>query len=152
MIPRRGDGARGGTRPVAEPRDFWLHRGMMTNRRLIAGVVGMAVASLAVAASVAQAQAPTWPCQWVHGRLRAGNGNPAVRIWPSGSRRMLGVISTTKGKELPDLPANVGRLLAPDPERAVWGDFHFCPAAPERAGWMRFGTVDRARRLAAGPE
>ncbi|MGI9168838.1 MAG: hypothetical protein ACR2FH_01495 [Caulobacteraceae bacterium] len=29
----------------------------------------------------------------------------------------------------------------------VWGDFHVCPIAPERAGWMRFVTVDKARQI-----
>ena len=50
-------------------------------------------------------------------------------------------------KEDSDLPANVLRLLTEQNGYTVWGDFHFCPVSPERAGWMRFGTVDKARGL-----
>jgi len=80
-----------------------------------------------------------------------GNGTPAIRIWPHGTHRKLGVISTKKDQDDGDLPDNVTRLMTPENDYTVWGDFHFCPAAPERAGWMRFGTVDQARRLFVPP-
>jgi hypothetical protein len=33
-------------------------------------------------------------CHWVEGRLTVGNGTPAVRIWPRGTRRLLGVTTS----------------------------------------------------------
>lgn len=97
----------------------------------------------------------TWPCYWTHGRIVAGNGTPSVRIWPSGTRRLLGVVNPsdprTDDGELDSLPIGLGRLLTDKHVDAVWGDFHVCPVAPERDGWMRFVTVNRTRKLVIQP-
>src|SRR5689334_2514264 len=37
-------------------------------------------------------------CFVVHGRLRAYNGNPTYRIWPAGTRRLLGVTGAHPGE------------------------------------------------------
>ena len=90
--------------------------------------------------SLAECKARTWPCYWTHGRIVAGNGTPSVRIWPNGTRRLLGVVNPTEpgtdAGELDALPTRLRRLLTDKNAYAVWGDFHVCPVMPERVGWM----------------
>ena len=92
-----------------------------------------------------------WPCSWLHGRLTFGNGTPSVRIWPRGTRRLLGVVNPANPGsdvgELEALPANVSRLLGDNNFATIWGDFYVCPVAPEREGWMRFVVMKHARGL-----
>src|ERR1700754_4715838 len=44
-------------------------------------------------------------CRTVHGRISAANGNPSIRIWVVGTKRMLGV-GSQDDLSLNDLPAN----------------------------------------------
>ena len=50
----------------------------------------------------------------------------------------------------PEIPKNALNLLTAENDFKVWGEFYVCPVAPERAGWMRFIVVRRARDLVAG--
>jgi hypothetical protein len=87
------------------------------------------------------------PCFWVQGRLSAANGAPTWRIWPRGTRRLLGVVSPSGGVERSDLlPAEVLRLN-PDFDHSLWGRFRVCPLGPDRAGAMRFVELVEARGL-----
>jgi hypothetical protein len=99
------------------------------------------------------AKSPVWACYWVHGRLTAGNGTPSTRIWPSGTRRLLGVVNSrhpvADDAYKPEIPSNVEKLLTAENDFTVWGRFYVCPVAPERAGWMRFVVVKKARSLVA---
>jgi len=80
--------------------------------------------------------------------MTIGNGTPAVRIWPRGTHRMLGVINPQNDADAGEmLPPNVRSQMTPDNGYVVWGQFHVCPVAPDRPGWMRFMTIDRARKL-----
>jgi hypothetical protein len=100
----------------------------------------------------AQARGRAWPCFWVHGRLTDGNGTPSVRIWPSGTHRMLGVIDPDgpqPGEAESALPRAVQRLLTVENGYTVWGDFHVCPVEPAHSGWMRTVVVNGSRRLFA---
>jgi hypothetical protein len=111
----------------------------------------MLLASVGLASVVAEAKSMNWPCYWVHGRMTAGNGTPSTRIWPVGTRRLLGVVSPRRpDAEAGEMPKNVLRLLTPAHDFTVWGDFYVCPIAPERAGWMRFVVVKEAKRLVPG--
>ncbi|HEX6740546.1 MAG TPA: hypothetical protein VF079_01975 [Sphingomicrobium sp.] len=128
--------------PVAPPTgagDVWK-----VKRAILLGL-------LLIASSAAYARARTWPCYWVHGRMTDGNGTPSLRIWPSGTHRMLGVVSlrrsTPDDPDPADIPNYVRNRLRYENNFTVWGDFYVCPVAPERAGWMRFVLVKKARKL-----
>jgi len=100
---------------------------------------------------VAVAKSKTWPCYWLHGRMTVGNGTPSTRIWPVGTHRILGVVNPGRPDvEVGEMPNSVIRLLTPENDLTVWGDFYVCPVAPERAGWMRFVVVKEAKGLAPG--
>ena len=114
-------------------------------------MLGVSFACASFSSGPGEAKPSTWPCYWVHGRMREGNGTPATRIWPIGTRRLLGVANSRRPEEdvgVPDtLPESLRRLSVNDRLPSVWGDFYVCPVAPERAGWMRFVIVKAARKL-----
>jgi hypothetical protein len=87
-------------------------------------------------------------CFWVEGRLTVGNGTPQVRIWPKGTRRLLGVVTgawSAEGEDL--LPPNVESFLSTGRTDRVWGHFRVCPLEADRPGRMRSVRVVQARRL-----
>lgn len=92
-------------------------------------------------------------CFWVHGRLDAHNGAPAFRIWPLGTKRVLGVVDTMHEADSPGvLPASVQALVSPDAFQVdVFGEFHVCPLMRDRPGFMRPVRLKDARRLIARP-
>jgi hypothetical protein len=45
-----------------------------------------------------------------------------------------------------DEPENVAKLITAE-NHTVWGDFYVCPVAAEKAGWMRFVVLKKARKL-----
>lgn len=59
-------------------------------------------------------------CRAVHGRLSYWNGAPTPRIWPVGTKRMLGVTSEWDGS----LPAGLEAVMSPDIN--LYGDFWVC--------------------------
>ena len=117
-----------------------------SGRRPIAALLAI---GLVVAATVPSRAAE--PCFWVHGRLFAANGAPTFRIWPIGTRRILGVVGRDdSGEAKTILPEPVRALIVSDTDAVeVYGDFHVCPLQPDRPGWMRFVRMDRARSLTA---
>lgn len=51
-------------------------------------------------------------CFVVHGRLAIGNGTPSVRIWPVGTKRILGVNDAQNDPEGEELfPPDVRRMI-----------------------------------------
>jgi hypothetical protein len=97
----------------------------------------------------AAAAVPTKGCQWVDGRLSVYNGTPSFRIWPRGTKRLLGVVSKSGASEGRNvLPAKV-RSMAPSFSRELWGSFRVCPKTPDRAGWMRMVVLTDARSVIA---
>ena len=93
------------------------------------------------------------PCFWVHGRLFAANGAPTFRIWPIGTRRLLGV-KTGDGADaaIGDLPEPVRAMVSPDAFQVdVEGDYRVCPLATDRSGRMRQIHIDQAVHLVARP-
>lgn len=116
-------------------------------------VLPLLAASVSLA-SAAMAKTRIWPCYWAHGRMSSGNGTPSTRIWPVGTHRKLGVVNfehpIADDAYVPEIPDNALKLLTPGNDFTVWGDFYVCPVAPERAGWMRFVVVRKARNLVAG--
>jgi hypothetical protein len=121
--------------------------------------LGLALAATALASS-ASAKPPrtVGPCFSVHGRLTSGNGTPNWRIWPVGTRRMLGVFSRTGEAEFDGqtLPGALGVLFRspktrPVAEaRGIFGDFEVCPITRRRPGWMQMVYIRSARRIHPG--
>jgi hypothetical protein len=121
----------------------------------------MSIVRLAVVAAVltvacagdGQAQQRPEACFWVHGRLSAYNGSPTFRIWPIGTRRLLGVDQGHGSDDgFDSLPPPVKRLVEPDAFQVdVLGDFQVCPLAPDRPGKMRPVKLTGGRNLSTRP-
>ena len=86
-------------------------------------------------------------CYVVHGRATFGPGTPALRIWPIGTKRMLGVTAGPIADDADDpiVPKKVARLFTGDTN--VYGDFEVCPFAAERKGFMRMVCVESASKV-----
>jgi hypothetical protein len=81
-------------------------------------------------------------CRAVHGRLSYWNGTPTPRIWPVGTKRMLGVTSGWEGS----LPAGLEAILSPDIN--LYGDFWVCSLFdPPEEGVMESVCVHTWRNL-----
>jgi len=81
------------------------------------------------------------PCFTVHGILQGSNGVPAVRLWRSGTKRVLGIVGGDGDPAADGLipePLNT-QMTPPTPGwlRSVEADFRVCPLAVEKAGWMQ---------------
>ena len=85
-------------------------------------------------------------CFTVSGRLSVYNGAPTLRIWKTGTRRMLGV-SEQRFQE-------VGYVNVPEDIRAkvnfdtdLFGSFLVCPFTRSRPGEMQMVCVESGRNL-----
>jgi hypothetical protein len=88
-------------------------------------------------------------CFTVHGRLSLWNGAPAFRIWPIGTKRMLGVNGADNDPDAASpIPDAVARLRATDMTQ-VYGDYRVCPFSVSKPGHMQFVCIDRASNLSA---
>ena len=86
----------------------------------------------------------------VHGRLTLGNGTPGFRIWPVGTKRMLGVLDGNGEDETDNVIPSKVRKLAFAPgglEIPVFGDYEVCPLTTERQGWMQMVCIKSASNL-----
>src|SRR4051812_32963996 len=91
-------------------------------------------------------------CYWTHGRLLAGNGTPAYRLWKVGTHRLLGIHSGPDAEkidsldnEAPSLPESLQRFR-PDEEEA-FADFFICPLEPEKPGGMQAACIEDAKHV-----
>ncbi len=86
------------------------------------------------------------PCFKVRGRMSFYNGNPTVRIWPLGTKRMLGV---SQGRfylqDYVNVPDELVRRLSW--ETAMFADFTVCPFTDNRPGEMRLICVESAENI-----
>jgi hypothetical protein len=80
-------------------------------------------------------------CFPIHGRLFASNGSPGVRIWPVGTKRILGVMPS-EAEIVPDV---VRKNINWDAR--LYGDFEVCPFTRETPGTMRLVCVESATNL-----
>src|SRR6266581_6380137 len=107
---------------------------------------------LLMPACIILAQSPTKPavsscsarsdlvgkCFMVHGRLSVYNGTPSIRLWPIGSRRLLGVLDPMDTSNAPGpsiLPTSIKGQL--DWDKNVFGDFLVCPLTRAVPGRMQ---------------
>jgi hypothetical protein len=86
-------------------------------------------------------------CYVVHGKATFGPGTPALRIWPIGTRRMLGVTAgpIADDADKPICPKKMLKFTKGDEE--IFGDFEACPFTPERKGAMQMVCVESAANL-----
>jgi hypothetical protein len=83
-------------------------------------------------------------CFRVHGRLSTYNGNPAVRLWRIGTRRVLGV--SDQRFSLPgyrNLPEDLMKQL--NEENEIFGDFLVCPFTPVKPREMQLVCIESAK-------
>jgi hypothetical protein len=78
-------------------------------------------------------------CFELRGRLSFWNGAPSARIWPVGTRRLLGVHADV----LP--PALAAQSRGFDSE--LWAHYTVCPFTPSRPGHMQFICIEAWRDL-----
>jgi hypothetical protein len=85
-------------------------------------------------------------CFSVHGRLSMGADTIELRLWPVGTKRMLGVSDGPKinDAENPIYPHNI-KLDSID--TIIFGDFEVCPFTPQREGEMQFVCIESAKHL-----
>ena len=86
-------------------------------------------------------------CYSVHGRLSRGADTVILRLWPVGTKRILGI---TGGPTLDDANAAIWpqNLKFPFGDEDIYGDFEVCPFTPERKGVMQFVCIESASHLA----
>lgn len=86
------------------------------------------------------------PCFAIRGRASLANGNPTVRIWKVGTKRVLGLSDGRCTRpECEPLPAELRAAL--DWDHAVLGDFVLCPFTRPRPGAMQLVCIEHATRL-----
>jgi hypothetical protein len=90
-------------------------------------------------------------CEWKRGRLQVNNGNPSVRLWIVGTRRMKGVYDAGGRDEFP-LPEDLKQSFGSDPFATyVYGTYRVCPLEPDRPGNMQAICIAGARNLVSRP-
>jgi hypothetical protein len=85
-------------------------------------------------------------CFEVRGRLSTHDGNPAVRLWRIGTKRILGV--SDQRFSLPgyrNIPEDLSKQL--DGENEILGDFLVCPFTRSRPGEMQLVCIGSAKNV-----
>jgi hypothetical protein len=85
-------------------------------------------------------------CYSIHGRLTRGADTVGLRLWPVGTKRMLGV---TGGPELDDAvePIWPQSLKFDHGDEVIYGDFEVCPFTPERNREMQLVCIESASHV-----
>jgi hypothetical protein len=86
-------------------------------------------------------------CYLIHGRATVGSGTPALRIWPVGTKRMLGVTAGPIADDADDPIAPEDMMRFTNDVEAIFGNFEVCPFTPERKGHMQLVCVQSATKL-----
>jgi hypothetical protein len=87
-------------------------------------------------------------CFRVHGRLSVYNGTPSIRLAPSGSKRLLGIIDPNDTSNAPGpsvLPEEIKSKL--DWDKNVFGDFLVCPLTRSQPGKMQTVCIESGKNL-----
>ena len=87
-------------------------------------------------------------CFNVHGRLSVYNGTPSIRLWPLGTRRLLGIIDPKDVSNAPGptiLPLDIKSKL--DWNKDVFGDFVVCPLTVSKPGKMQTVCIESGKNL-----
>ena len=81
-------------------------------------------------------------CTKVRGRLSAYDGNPTFRIWPLGSKRMLGVVDDRRKLSIP-APIRTKVTSGHD----VHAEFLVCPFTASRPEAMQYVCIEEASHV-----
>ena len=87
-------------------------------------------------------------CFIVHGRLSVYNGTPSIRLWPIGTKRLLGVLDPKDASDAPGpsiLPEEIRTKL--DWDKNVFGDFLVCPLSRKQPGRMQTVCIESGKNL-----
>ena len=87
-------------------------------------------------------------CFRVHGRLSVYNGTPSIRLWPIGSKRLLGVLDPIDASSAPGptvMPDDIKLKL--DWNKDVFGDFFVCPLNRKQPGRMQTICLESGKHL-----
>jgi hypothetical protein len=100
---------------------------------------------------IANAQVPSYVCEKnpeivgscfnIQGLLYYANGTPSARIWPVGTRRILGINNDKLPKDLENKMHDFDDQLR--------GEFRVCPLTREQAGHMRFVCIESWNNIQA---
>lgn len=86
------------------------------------------------------------PCFKVHGRVSWYNGNPSIRIWWIGTKRVLGIAGGEGAEIMPDTLRDelyVNDLLQ------VFGDFLVCPLTKQEPNRMQYVCMESIEKITA---
>jgi hypothetical protein len=85
-------------------------------------------------------------CFAVHGRMTSGADTIELRLWPIGTKRMLGV---SNGPAINDAehPVYPKTIRLPNGDERIFGDFEVCPFTPKREGEMQFVCIESASHV-----
>jgi len=81
----------------------------------------------------------------VHGRLALYNGNPTMRLWRSGTKRMLGISESYSQPGYSRLPKEIAKKLNWDTE--LWGDYLVCPFTRAQPKHMQLICIESGKNL-----
>lgn len=85
-------------------------------------------------------------CFEIRGRMAPSNGTPSLRIWPVGTKRLLGVSeSHSSGSENYNVPKGLLEHLSFG--KAIYADFTVCPFTDDEPGVMRIVCVESAENI-----
>jgi hypothetical protein len=87
-------------------------------------------------------------CSHVHGRLSVYNGTPSIRLWPMGTKRLLGILDPKDASNTPGptiLPVDIKNKL--DWDKDVFGDFIVCPLTRQQSGRMQTVCIAEGKNL-----
>ena len=80
-------------------------------------------------------------CFPLRARVSVTNGTPSVRVWPVGSKRVLGVMPA----EHEIMPSNLREVVGLDQD--VFADLEVCPFSLKQKGEMQFVCIESAKHL-----
>ena len=80
-------------------------------------------------------------CYETRGRMQAANGNPSVRIWKVGTKRVLGV----RNENLEYLPTKVKEAFSLGV--FVFADYRICPLTKEKPRHMQMVCVESMKNI-----
>jgi hypothetical protein len=126
----------------------------MTLLQLIAAIMILVMCATGIAGNEEPAKKKTCKehpmlsgqCYKVRGRMNLANGTPSVRIWPVGTKRILGV---SEGRfhleKYVNVPDELVQQLTWD--NAMFADFTVCPFTGDKPGVMRLVCVESAEKV-----
>jgi hypothetical protein len=114
---------------------------------VLIGFLSLAVPCFTQARQCKESPKVVSACYIVHGRASFGSGTPALRIWPVGTKRMLGVTAgpVADDADSPICPKKMLQFTAGSEK--IFSDFEVCPFTPKKEGAMQMVCVESASHL-----